>query len=58
MWMSHGTGAKRVLFRNEDILYSRVEKGLTFPQIIPAGNFVTFSGETKRNFEKEIVITS
>lgn len=58
MWMNHGTVAKRVLFRNGDILYSRVEKGLTFSQIIPAGNLETSSGETKRNFEKEIVITS
>lgn len=29
----------RVLFNNEHIHYFRMERRLTFPQLIPAGNF-------------------
>ena len=45
---------KRVLFKNQCMHHYRVEKGLTFSEIIPAGNFITFSEgrKLKKNFQK------
>lgn len=52
---------KRVLFKNQCMHHYRVEKGLTFSEIIPAGNFITFSEGRKlkkqKLSKKKIVIT-